>query len=130
MQGGPSRKGHDKNELLLKGAHVLGDVSKFVVAIANYFYESLFTTWIPHLEGEEVFGYAKRTTNFSLRADDKLHRPNHVNFSHPHVIIPTCQPNNVDNLHIHGLPCVAQSMFPILSQGGMVVSEIMCGHGL
>ncbi len=36
-----------------------------------------------------------------------------------HVAIPTCHPNSVDNLHVHGLLCVAQNMFPILSQGGI-----------
>ncbi len=41
-----------------------------------------------------------------------------------------CQPNSVNNLHIHGLPCVAQSMLSILSQGGIVVNEIMSGDGL
>jgi hypothetical protein len=101
-----------------------------VVAIASYAYESLFTTWTLHLEGEEVFDSAKRSTNVSPRADDKLHRPNHVNFSHPWVIVPACQPNSVNDLHIHGLPCVAQNMFPILFQGGIMVNEIMCGDGL
>jgi hypothetical protein len=64
----------------LRRAHVSRDVSKLVVAIAYYAYESLFTTWILHLEGKEVFGSAKCSTNFSPRADDKLHRPNQVNF--------------------------------------------------
>ncbi len=77
-----------------------------------------------------MFGSAKRSTNFSPRADDKLHRPNHVSFSHPRVTVPACQPNSVNDLHIHGLPCVAQNMLSTLSQGGIVVNEIMCGDGL
>jgi hypothetical protein len=36
-----------------------------------------------------------------------------------HVAIPTCHPNSLGDLHVHGLPCVAQNMFPILSQGGI-----------
>jgi hypothetical protein len=41
--------GLDMNELLLKKAHVLKDFAKFVVAIANYAFRSLFMTQIPHL---------------------------------------------------------------------------------
>jgi hypothetical protein len=40
------------NEFLLRKAHVLRDVSKLVIAVANYAFKSLFTTRIPHLEGE------------------------------------------------------------------------------
>jgi hypothetical protein len=36
----------------------------------------------------------------------------------------------VNDLHVHGSPCVAQSLFPIFFQGGIVVNEIMCGDGL
>jgi hypothetical protein len=68
-----------------------------------------------HLEGEEVFGFAKRSVNCSLGVDDKSHRPNYVNFSHPRVAILACQPNTIDNLHVHGSPCVPQSMYPIIS---------------
>jgi hypothetical protein len=77
-----------------------------------------------------MFGYTKHGANVSPGANDESHRPNRVNFFRPHVVVFTCQPNSVDNLSVFGSPCVAQSMFPILSQGGMVVSEIMCGHGL
>ncbi len=72
-----------------------------------------------------MFGSTKCSVNFSLRLDDKSHRPNHVKFFHPRVAIPACQPNIIDNLHIHGSPCVAQNKFPILSQGGVMVNEIM-----
>jgi hypothetical protein len=36
LQGGPFRHGLDRNELLLKKAHVLRDASKHTIVIANY----------------------------------------------------------------------------------------------
>jgi hypothetical protein len=114
----------------LRRAYFSKDVSKLVATIANYASKFSFTAWTPCLEGEEVFGFAKQSADFSPRVDDESHRPNHVNFSHPRVVIPTCHPNNVGDLHIHGSPCVAQNMFLIFSQGGIVVNEVMCGDDL
>ncbi len=37
---------------------------------------------------------------------------------------------SVNDLHIRGSRCVAQSLFPIYFQGGILVNEIMCGDGL
>jgi hypothetical protein len=85
---------------------------------------------ISHLEGEEVFGFAKHSVDCFLGVDDKSHRPNYVNFSHPCVAILACQPNIIDDLHVHGSPCVPQNMYPIIFQGGIKFSEIMCGDGL
>jgi len=62
-------------------------------------------------------------------ADDKSHKPDRINFSCPHVTVPTCQPDNIDNLSVLESPCVGQNMFPILFQGGIAISEIMCGDG-
>ncbi len=53
-----------------------------------------------------------------------------MNLSCPCVAIPTCQPNNVSGLFVPKSPCVAQNMFPILFQGDVAVSEIMCGGGI
>ncbi len=129
MQGGPFGKGLDTNELLLKRAHVLRDVSKLAIVV-NYVSRSSFTTRTFHLEGEEVFVFTKCNVDFSLGVNDESHRLDCMNFSYHHVAILTCYPNNVDNLHIHVSPCVTQNMFPILSQGDIVVNEIMCGDGL
>jgi hypothetical protein len=76
-----------------------------------------------------VFGFAKRSANCFPRVDDESHRPDYVNFSCPCVAILTCQPNTIKDLHVHGLPHVPQSMYFIFSQGGIKVSEIMCGDG-
>ncbi len=106
-----SGKGLDRNELLLKRAHFSKDISKFLATVADFAFGSSFMTLIPHLEGEEVFSSTKHNSYFSPRVSNELHRPNHVKFSCPRVAIPTCHPNNVNNLHIHGSPCVTQNMF-------------------
>ncbi len=77
-----------------------------------------------------MFGSAKHNAHFLPRVDDESRRPNHINFSRPCVVVPACHPNNVNNLHVHGSPCVAQNMFFIFAQSGIVVSEIMCGDAL
>jgi len=74
-----------------------------------------------------VFGSAKCDVNFSSSANEELHRLNHVNFSHFHVAIFACQPNNVNDLSIPKSPCVAQSMFPILFQGGIAINRLCVG---
>jgi hypothetical protein len=86
--------------------------------------------WTPHLEGEEVFGSTKHNAIFLPRVDDESHRRNHINFFHPYVVVPAYHPNSVNNLHIHGSPCVAQNMFIIFSQSGIVVNENICGDDL
>ncbi len=90
MRGGPFEQGPDRNEFLLRRAHVSGDVFNLVATIANYAYEFSFTKQTPHLEGEEVFGSSKRSVDFFPKVDDESHRLDHVNFSHPHVVVPAC----------------------------------------
>jgi hypothetical protein len=130
LQGSPFGKGPDRNELLLRRAHFSRDVSKLATIIANYTSEFLLTTRTFHLEGEEVFGFAKCGVDFSPSANDELHRPNHINFSHPHVAILAFQPSSVDDLSVLGSPCIAQSTFPIFFQGGITASKVMCGDGI
>jgi hypothetical protein len=96
------------------------DISKFVAIVANFAFGSSFMTLILHLEGEEVFGSAKCSADFLPRVNNESPKANHVKFSCPHVAIPTCHPNSVNNLQIHGSPCVTQNMFSILSQGGII----------
>jgi hypothetical protein len=87
-------------------------------------------TWNFQLEGEEVFGSINHSVDYSPRVDDELHKVDCANFSWLCMAIPTCQLNNIDNLLIHGSPCVPQSMYPIVSPCGIKVNEIMCGDGL
>lgn len=77
-----------------------------------------------------MFGFAQRGAHFVLGVDDKSHRSDHVNLFHPRVVILVCQPNSVNDLSIPKSPCIAQSMFPIFFQGGIAVSDIMCGDGI
>ncbi len=54
LQNTPFNHGLDKNELLLRRAHVSSNPIKLVIILANYTLGSSFTTQIPHLNGEEV----------------------------------------------------------------------------
>jgi hypothetical protein len=76
--------------IFFRRAHFPGDVSKLAIAITNYISRFSFTTRTFHLKGGEVFGFAKCGVDFSLDVDDKSHRPNHINFSHPHVVFFAC----------------------------------------
>jgi hypothetical protein len=80
----------------------LKDIYKLVAATTNYISRFSFTTWTFHLEGEEVFGFAKCGVDLSLDADDKSHRPNHINFSHPCVVVLACQLSNINDLPVGG----------------------------
>jgi hypothetical protein len=53
LQGGSSKKGLIRNELLLKRAHISGDVSKLTTTFANYVFRSSFMTWTPHTRGKQ-----------------------------------------------------------------------------
>lgn len=54
-----------------------------MVDVANYMFESSFTNRPLHLEGEEVFGFAKQLIECPPNVDNDSHFPNHVNFSYP-----------------------------------------------
>jgi hypothetical protein len=65
-------------------AHASRDVPKLATIVANFIFRSLFMTLTPHFEGEEVFGSAMHSVNFSPKENNELHRPDHVKFSYPH----------------------------------------------
>jgi hypothetical protein len=75
------------------------------MVVASYAFKFLFMTQTFHLRGEEVFNLAKCKIDCFLKANIELYRLDHINFSRLHVKIPPCQPNNVDKLHVHQLPC-------------------------
>jgi hypothetical protein len=75
--------GSRKVGLLLKRAQGSSDPTKLVVFVANFTYGSSFINRLPHLEGEEVFGSAKRFVNYPPSVNEDSHQPNRVNFSHP-----------------------------------------------
>lgn len=43
--------------------------------------EEGITTWIPHLEGKEIFGNMKRKLDLLPGFDGNSHQPDKVNFS-------------------------------------------------
>ncbi len=87
LQGGQPSHGLDRNELLLRRAQRSNDLVTLVATMANYISKSSFTNHLPHLKGEEVFGSTKQLAICPLSADNDSHRPNHVNFFRPRVII-------------------------------------------
>ncbi len=75
--------GLDKNELLLRKAQGLSDLAKLTVVVANFTSRSSFTNHLLHLEGKEVFGFAKQLVNCLLGVNEDSHHLNHVNFFCP-----------------------------------------------
>ncbi len=85
MQGGPFGHGFDKNELVIfvkEGSRVKYPI-KFAAVVTNYMSDSSFTNYLPHLEGEEVFGSSKQLANCPPSVNNDSHCPNDVNFFHP-----------------------------------------------
>jgi hypothetical protein len=64
-----------------------------MVVTANYTFRSSFLYRAPHLEGEELFRFAKWLADCPLGANNDSHRPNCVNFFCPQVTIHAIQPN-------------------------------------
>ncbi len=87
MQGGLVGHGLDRNELLWRRAQWFNDLARLTTFVANYMSRSSFSDHIPHLEGEEVFGFAKRSVDCPPSADNDFHHPNHVNFFCPRITI-------------------------------------------
>ncbi len=54
---------------------------QMVAAIAKLAPSSSFTSSIPHLEHEQIFGFNKRKKNMPLGLKDDSHKHDHVNFS-------------------------------------------------
>jgi hypothetical protein len=73
---GPSRQ-----ELKLRAARRSGDPRKIVEALSQLPGVEVATTWIPHLEGEEIFGSTKRKLDLPHGDDGDSYRPDKVNFS-------------------------------------------------
>ncbi len=78
----------------------------------------------------KAFNSAMWSIDYFPRANVDLDRLDHVNFFHLHVSIPPCQPNSVDNLHVHRLTCSSHNMLFRVSEGGLKKMEIICGDGM
>jgi hypothetical protein len=74
-----------KQELKLRVARRSGDPKKIAEALNQLLGVEVATTWISHLEGEEIFGNTKQKLDLSLGDDGDSHRLDKVNFSQPRV---------------------------------------------
>jgi len=67
----------------------------------------------------KAFNSAKWSIDCFPRENVDSDRLDHVNFFHLCVSIPPCQPNSVNNLHVHRLPCSSHNMLFKVSKGGL-----------
>ncbi len=95
--------------------------------MANFTFGSSFTNHLPHLKGEEVFGFAKQPTDCPPGVDS--HHLDRVNFSCPGVSVPTFEPDFVEDVHIQQPPSNSSDSLPLLSQGGLELKENICVDG-
>jgi hypothetical protein len=85
LNGGRCGEGLGKDELKLWQTSQFGDPSQMANLIAKHPSRFSFTTRIPHLEGQEVFGSTKRRVDITVRSKNSSHRHDYVNFSQPRV---------------------------------------------
>ncbi len=80
LNGARCKEGLGRDELRLRRASQYGDLLQMVNAITKYSNGSSFTTSIPHLEGQEVFGSTKQTVDITLGLKGNSHKHDRVNF--------------------------------------------------
>jgi hypothetical protein len=100
-----------------------------MVVVANYTFRSSFFYRTLHLEGEEVFGFAKQPIDYPPSVDNDYHHFDHVDFSHLRVTILIVQPNVVGNEGMQQLPCCSSVWLPLVSRGGLKLKENVCVDG-
>jgi hypothetical protein len=83
--------------------------------VANYTFGSSFSYHVPHLKGEEVFGFVKQPADCPPSADNDFHHPDDVNFFRPQVTIPIAQPNVVGNVNMQQPPYGSNAYLPLVS---------------
>jgi hypothetical protein len=86
-----------------------------------------FTNCLLHLEGKEVFGSFKRLADFHPSADNDSHYFDLVNLSYPRVIVPTTEPNIVDDIHMQQSPSSSSKLLPLEFRSGLELKENNCG---
>ncbi len=80
LHDGHSGIGLDRDELRLRRVNQSGDPLQMVTAIAKLALSYSYTSRIPHLEGEEVFGFIKQKKNLPHGSKDYSHKHHCVNF--------------------------------------------------
>jgi hypothetical protein len=83
LKGKASGTGPSKQELKLRAARRSDDPKKIEEALSQLPGVEVATTWIPHLEGEEIFGRTKRKLDLPPGDDGDSHRLDKVNFLQP-----------------------------------------------
>jgi hypothetical protein len=83
LKGKASGTGPSKQELKLRAARRSDDPKKIEEALSQLPGVEVATTWIPHLEGEEIFGSTKRKLDLPPGDDGDSHRLDKVNFLQP-----------------------------------------------
>jgi hypothetical protein len=98
-----------------------------------------FCTRVPCMAGEMVFGSTKRKSDLPLGAEEKSHRPDKVNFSHPRgsgravrvrpVQLPIILEDTKDNTDVQEINPLAPESESILAsppkEGGSVMSMLL-----
>ncbi len=129
LQGGLPGHGPDKNELLLRRTQGLSDHAKLVVIVANYTSRSSFTNHLLHLQGEEVFRFAKWHVDCPLSAIKDSHHPYCVNLSSPQVSIIAIKLDIMEDVQVQQPPFGYSDLLPFLSWGGLKLKENICVDG-
>ena len=83
--GGLAGTGPSKSELQLRLASRIGNSRRVVKLLDNIAAEAGLDTRVPHLEGETIFGSAKRKLDLPLGDDSDSHRHDRINYSVPRV---------------------------------------------
>ncbi len=100
------------------------NLARLATILTNFMFGSSFTNCLPHLKGEEVFGFAMWPTNSCPPSiDNDSHHFNHVNFSCPRVIILNLVPNNVKDVHMQQPPLGPCNLLLLLYKSGLELKE-------
>ena len=86
FKGDRSGTGPSASVLKLRLASHSGYPSRVAKLVDEIFGDVGLNTRLPHLEGERVFGFAKRKLDLPPRDDGNSHRHDHVNFSVPKLL--------------------------------------------
>ncbi len=129
LNGGRCREGPVRDELRLWQTNQSSDPSQMANAIIKYIGGSSFTTRIPHLEGQEVFGSTKQRVNIASRSEGDSHKHDHVNFSRPRIKAMSSGfiGSNIDVGKSNGI--VRDEAFVLIFQG-LKVQECVYGDGV
>ena len=85
LRGGPSGTGPSRSELQLRLASRNGNSGRVVKLLEKVTAKAGVNTRIPHLEGETIFGTAKRKLDLPLGDESDSHRHDRVNYCIPKV---------------------------------------------